>query len=150
MINKKSVEAYVRKLFAGEVLDVSIRKLGTGVQGAGFLIEVKTKADVKKFVIKGLYPEGLEHDYPADRAGVFLLDLDEFKNLPNHVEALDVLSEMEDGSIKSIGGGREYYLLMEQAEGEDYFNDLEAMAGKDALESRDINRIKSMTSYLAK
>jgi aminoglycoside phosphotransferase (APT) family kinase protein len=150
MINKKSVEAYVRNLFAGEALDVSIRKLGAGVQGAGFLIEVQTKTGVKTYVVKRLYPEGLEHDYPADRAGVFLLDLDEFKNLPNHVEALDVLSEMEDGSIKSIGGGREYYLLMEQAEGKHYFNNLAAMAGKDSLETRDINRIKSMTSYLAK
>ncbi len=150
MINKKSIEAYVRKLFEGEVIDVNISKLGEGVQGAGFLIEVKSKTEARTFVVKGLYPEGLEHDYPADRAGVFLLDLDTFKKLPDHVKALDVLSEMEDGSIKSIGGGREYYLLMEQAEGKHYFNDLAAMAGKDALESYDINRIKSMTSYLAK
>jgi aminoglycoside phosphotransferase (APT) family kinase protein len=149
MINKKSIEAYVREMFNGEATDVSIRKLGAGVQGAGFLIEVKTKTGVKAYVIKGLYPEGLEHDYPADRAGVFLLDLDEFKNLPNHVQALDVLSEMRDGSIKSIGGGKEYYLLMEQAEGKHYFNDLAAMAGKEQLTSRDIIRIKSMTSYLA-
>lgn len=150
MINKKSIERYIRDLFGKEVTDVKIRKLGAGVQGAGFLIEIKTPDETKSYVIKGLYPEGLEHDYPSDRAGVFLLDLDEFKNLPGHVRAIDVLSEMQDGSIKSIGGGREYYLLMEQAKGKHYFNDLAAMAVKDKLEDSDIRKIKALTSYLAK
>lgn len=149
MINEKSIKDYIKNLFGAEALNVTIEKLGEGVQGAGFLIEVKTKEVDKHYVIKGLFPEGLEHDYPADRAGVFLLDLDEFKNLPKHVRAVDVLSEMEDGSIKSIGGGREYYLLMERAEGKHYFNDLAAFAGKDHLDTGDIEKIKSMTSYLA-
>ena len=26
-------------------------------------------------------PEGFGHEYPSDRAGIFLLDLDEFNNL---------------------------------------------------------------------
>jgi aminoglycoside phosphotransferase (APT) family kinase protein len=150
MINEKSVKKYIKKLFAEEVIDVRIEKLGAGVQGAGFLIEVKFSEGMKHYVIKGLFPEGLEHDYPADRAGVFLLDMEEFKNLPKHVKAVDVLSEMEDGSIKSIGGGREYYLLMERAEGEHYFNDLTALASKQRLDTSDIVKIQSMTSYLAK
>jgi aminoglycoside phosphotransferase (APT) family kinase protein len=150
MINKKSVERYIKKLFGKKALDVRIRKLGSGVQGSGFLIEVKTGEGVRHYVIKGLFPEGLEHDYPADRAGVFLLDLEEFKNLPKHVEAVDVLSEMEDGSIKSIGGGKEYYLLMERAEGRHYFHDLAAFSKKERLDAADIEKIQTMTSYLAK
>ena len=150
MINEKSIKTYITHLFGKNVLQVDIKKLGTGVQGAGFLIEVKTGEDIKQYVIKGLFPEGLEHDYPADRAGVFLLDLEDFKNLPRHVKAVDVLSEMEDGSIKSIGGGREYYLLMERAEGKHYFHDLEALSKKEKIETSDIVKIQSMTSYLAK
>ncbi|MBI5664994.1 MAG: aminoglycoside phosphotransferase family protein [Nitrospirae bacterium] len=149
MLNEKSIKEYIKNLFRGEALDVSIEKLGEGVQGAGFLIEIKTKEGDKHYVIKGLFPEGLEHDYPADRAGVFLLDLEEFKTLPKHVKAIDVLSEMADGSIKSIGGGREYYLLMERAEGKHYFNDLVAFSKKDKLDAQDIEKIRSMTSYLA-
>ncbi len=124
MINKKNIERYIKGLLGSDLVGIKIKKLGEGVQGAGFLIDMKTKQGPKSYVIKGLFPEGLEHDYPSDRAGVFLLDLDEFKNLPKHVKAVDVLAEMEDGSIKSIGGGREYYLLMERAEGRHYFNDL--------------------------
>jgi aminoglycoside phosphotransferase (APT) family kinase protein len=149
MINKRNIERYIRSLFGQEAL-ISIKKLGQGVQGAGFLIDVKTRSGHRSYVIKGLFPHGLGHDYPADRAGVFLLDLDEFKNLPGHVRAIDVIAECEDGTIKSIGGGREYYLLMERAEGRDYFHDLREMKDKDALDEHDIKRIKAMTSYLAR
>ena len=150
MINKQNVEKYIRRLFGSTAGKIEISKLGEGVQGAGFLIDIETDKGSRAYVIKGLFPEGLEHDYPADRAGVFLLDLEEFKNLPDHVKAIDVLSEMEDGSIKSIGGGKEYYLLMERAEGTDYFIDLKAMAEKESLSTEDIDKIETMTSYLAK
>lgn len=150
MINKKSIEEYIKNLSGEKALRINIRKLGEGVQGAGFLVEIETEERIMSYVIKGLFPEGLEHDYPADRAGVFLLDLDEFKNLPRHVKAVDVLSEMEDGSIKSIGGGKEYYLLMERAEGRHYFHDLSELSRKERLENSDMVKIEAMTSYLAK
>ncbi len=148
MINEKALKAYLLKKFS-DVIQVDIRKLGSGVQGSGFLIEMKTPAGIKSYVAKTLLSEGLGHDYPSDRASVFLLDLDEYKNLPRHVKAVDVLSEMEDGSIKSIGGGKEYYLLMERGVGRHYFNDLSEFVHKDRLEISDIEKIKAMTSYLA-
>src|SRR3990172_3258509 len=148
MINEEALRIYLFREFR-DVLRVDIRKLGSGVQGSGFLVEVRTKEGLKTYVVKTLVPEGFGHDYPSDRASVFLLDLDEYKNLPNHVKALDVLAEMEDGSVKSIGGGREYYLLMERGEGRDYFGDLAGFSRKDSLNNSDIERIKSLTSYLA-
>jgi len=65
------------------------------------------------------------------------------------VKAVDVLAEMEDGTVKSIGGGKEYYLMMEKVEGRDYFNDLADFAGKESLEGRDIAKIRAMASYLS-
>jgi len=148
LINEEALTAYIKKEFP-EVIHVDIRKLGSGVQGAGFLIDMETKEGLKSYVVKALLPEGFGHDYPSDRAGVFLLDLDEFKNLPKHVKALNVLAELEDGSVKSIGGGREYYLLMEKADGRDYFHDLTEFTRKERLETSDIEKIKIMASYLA-
>lgn len=148
MINEGALKTYLKKKFKG-VVRIDIRKIGSGVQGAGFLAEIKTRKGLESYVIKDLLTEGFGHDYPSDRAAVFLLDLDEYKNLPKHVKAVDVLSEMEDGSIKSIGGGKEYYLLMEKGDGRDYFNDLSEFASKDRLEGSDIERIKAMASYLA-
>lgn len=115
MINEKVLKAYLKKKWRG-VTRIKIKKLGSGVHGEGFLAEMTTPAGLKSFVIKGLVPKDFGHDYPSDRAGIFLLDLDEYKNLPKHVRAVDVLAEMEDGSIRSIGGGKEYYLLMEKGE----------------------------------
>ena len=148
MINETAIKAYLLNTFR-DIIDVDIRKLGSGVQGSGFLIEMRTSAGNRSYVVKALIPEGLGHDYPSDRASVFLLDLDEYGNLPKHVKAVDVLSEMSDGSVKSVGGGREYYLLMEKAEGEHYFSDLDEFSRKDHLDEKDINKIRAMTSYLA-
>jgi hypothetical protein len=144
MINK----TYLKKEFR-ESTHIDIRKLGSGVQGSGFLIEIKTTSGMKSYVVKTLIPEGLGHDYPSDRASVFFLDLDEYKNLPGHVKAVDVLAELEDGSIKSVGGGKEYYLLMERGEGRHYFHDLSEFSTKDGLEASDKKKIKAMTKYLA-
>jgi len=148
MINEEALKTYLLEEFRG-VDEVHIRKLGSGVQGSGFLIEMKTRDGIKHYVVKALLPEHFGHDYPSDRAAVFLLDLDEYKTLPQHVKAVDVLSETEDGSIKSIGGGKEYYLLMERGTGRHYFHDLSAFSRKSVLEISDIRRIKSLTSYLA-
>ncbi|MDP2157285.1 MAG: phosphotransferase, partial [Nitrospirota bacterium] len=108
-----------------------------------------TKEGFRSYVVKSLLPEGFGHDYPSDRAAVFLQDLEEYSNLPKHVKAMDVLAEMEDGTVKSIGGAKEYYLMMEKVEGRDYFNDLVDFAGKERLEEVDIAKIRAMASYLS-
>ena len=147
MINEKAIKTYVLNRFR-DIVNVEIRKLGSGVQGSGFLVQMQTKEGFRSYVVKSLLPEGFGHDYPSDRAAVFLQDLDEYANLPNHVKATDVLAEMEDGTVKSIGGAKEYYLMMEKVEGRDYFNDLADFAGKERLEDRDIAKIRTMASYL--
>jgi aminoglycoside phosphotransferase (APT) family kinase protein len=148
MLNESAIRSYLLSHFK-DVSHVDIRKLGSGVQGSGFLIEMQTPEGMKVYVIKTLISEGLGHDYPSDRASVFLLDLDEFRNLPKHIKAIDVLSEMENGSVRSIGGGREYYLLMERAEGRDYFHDLGDFSHKDILDPLDADKIQAMADYLA-
>lgn len=148
MINEEAIKNYLIKHFS-DVVSVYIRKLGSGVQGSGFLVELKTSGGVKSYVVKSLIPDGFGHDYPSDRASVFLLDLDEFNKLPKHVRAVDVLAEMEDGSVKSIGGGKEYYLLMERGEGRDYFRDLEEFSLWNELDDPGIRKIEAIASYLA-
>ncbi len=148
MINEEAIKSYLLKKF-DDIVSIDISKLGSGVQGSGFHVEMKTAGGVRSYVVKGLLSEGLGHDYPSDRAAVFLLDLDEYKNLPQHVNAVDVLAEMRDGTVKSIGGAREYYLLMEKASGDDYFRDLRAFVKKKHLDGGDKRKIRAMASYLA-
>jgi len=148
MINEDAIRTYLFQRFS-DIIRVDIKKLGSGVQGSGFLIEMQTPEGEKSYVVKTLLAEGFGHDYPSDRAAVFLLDFDEYRNLPRHVKAVDVLAEMEDGSVKAVGGGVEYYLLMEKVEGRDYFYDLNSFASQERLGNQDVEKIQAMASYLA-
>ncbi|MBF0319398.1 MAG: phosphotransferase [Nitrospirae bacterium] len=149
MIEDVHFENYLIGKF-GDVKLIELKRLGEGVHGTGFSAVIKSPKGAITCVIKELGHEGLGHINPSDRAGVFLLAFDEYGSLPNHVKAIDVLSLQGDGSIKSIAGGLEYFLLMEMATGESYFTDIEAMKTKAALDQTDIRKIKAMASYLSK
>jgi aminoglycoside phosphotransferase (APT) family kinase protein len=128
---------------------VEFERLGAGVHGTGYSLVIETSDGRKEYVLKSLSSEGLGHVYPSDRAAVFLLAYDEYGKLPKHVRALDVLSLQEDGSVRSISGGKEYFLLMERAEGTNYFHDLEEFRLKAVLDKRDRERIVLLTDYLS-
>ncbi|MDA8169307.1 MAG: hypothetical protein M0Z59_06360 [Nitrospiraceae bacterium] len=128
---------------------LEIKGLGSGVHGEGYLVRAQKDGAVREYVIKSIRREGLGHDYPSDRAAVLLLALDTYNALPGHVRAIDVLSRMPDGSLRPVGGGTEYYLLMQRALGTSYFQDLETMAEKAALGKEDRAKITMMADYLA-
>ncbi len=147
MIEIDIIKDYVRKNLQAEVLE--FRRLGSGVHGEGFLLKIEDSSGVKRYVLKDLVPHDLGHDYPSDRAGVFLLAYDSYNQLPGHIKAIDVLQLRKDRSLLSIKDGVEYFLLMEEAEGVNYFSDLEAMKGKVFLDEGDKDKIRRMAGYLA-
>jgi aminoglycoside phosphotransferase (APT) family kinase protein len=146
---RQSLEAYLKEFFGPSAKLIEFKRLGAGVHGTGFLLTIETEQGRRSYVLKDLSAEGLGHDYPSDRAAVFLLANETYGKLPRHIRAIDVLAMKEDGTMKSIGGGAEYYLLMEKAEGVNYFIDLTGFAKKDFLDERDIKKIEAMTTYLA-
>ena len=130
---------------------VRVSPLGRGSHGQGFRAAFMRGGESRRLIVKTLDGNiGLGHDYPSDRAAVFLLAMETFNRMPGHVKADDVLARGEGGRVFSIKGGREYYLVMEEAEGGNYFSDLEEMAGKGSLGPKDKARIKAMTRYLAR
>jgi len=149
MINKKEIERFFSSFLEDAVVR-DFRPLGSGAHGTGYSLQMETPQGLHDYVIKILEPANLGHDYPSDRAAVFLLALAEYGNLPNHVKAIDVIAQLDDGSLKSVGGGKEYYLLMERARGTSYFTDLESFRGRGHLLKEDAEKIEGMTSYLAK
>jgi len=147
-IRKESLEEYFTGL-GRRCRVVEMSELGRGAHGTGYLVTIDEDGSTRAFVLKKISPEGLGHEYPSDRAGMHLLALETFNGLPRHVRALDVLSLMPDGTLKAIGGGTEYFLLMERAEGKDYFHDLEAMKDKKTLDGTDRGRISLLARELA-
>lgn len=149
VVDRNSLERYFKGIFKGARL-IDVKALGRGIHGAGFLVSFDTEKGMKTCVLKGITPEGLGHDYPSDRAGMLLHAFDSYGLFPAHVKAYDVLALQADGSLKPIGGGKEYFLLMETAEGTSYFKDLDEMAGRSALSEADRRKIAVMADYLSK
>ncbi len=147
MMEYPEIEGYVRDVLGARLLE--FRRLGRGVHGEGFLLKVRDSQGIKEYVLKDLAPRDLGHDYPSDRAQVFLLAYSAYNELPRHVKALDVLQMKKDRSIVSIKDGIEYFLLMEKAEGVNYFTDLESFKDKEILDERDREKIINMVKYLA-
>jgi hypothetical protein len=146
-ISRDSLEGYFRGLFKRPRLR-GFRALGRGVHGTGFLVTLDTEEGEKTYVLKDIAPGGLGHDYPSDRAAVLLLALDTYGRLPRHVNAVEVLSLQGDGTLRAVGGGKDYFLLMEKAEGTSYFKDLGELSGKSRLEKADREKIRVMAAYL--
>ncbi|HCC68835.1 MAG TPA: aminoglycoside phosphotransferase [Nitrospiraceae bacterium] len=149
MIEKGNLEKYLKGLFGEEITLKEFSQLGEGVHGTGFSIVLDTEAGIKRLVLKDLAGEGLGHDLPSDRASVFLWAKDNYRLLPKHIKAVDVAMLTEAGAVQSIGTGKEYYLLMEEAKGINYFTDLDSMAVKDSLDESDKKKIYMMSDYLS-
>lgn len=146
-INRASLEAYFKGLFRRPRLR-EFSALGRGVHGRGFLVTLDTEEGEKTYVLKDIAPGGLGHDYPSDRAAVLLLALNTYGRLPRHVRAVEVLSLQEDGTLRAVGGGKDYFLLMQKAEGTTYFKDLEELSGKKSLDKGDREKVRVMAGYL--
>jgi hypothetical protein len=148
MIKREFLEAYLKERF-GDVKIIQFERLGAGVHGTGYSLSLETQGWIGDYVIKELSADVRGHVYPSDRAAVFLLAYDEYKRLPKHIKPVDVLSLRDNGEVKSISGGKEYYLLMEKAEGVSYFRDLEGMKEKEKLHRVDRDRLVGLVDYLS-
>lgn len=144
MIPKEKIERYMEKTHNVKVK--SIEELGKGVHGAGYVIKYEDKGKEKRLILKGLEPRNFGHDHFSDRAQVLLLANYAYNKLPNHVKSVDVLSEGKE--LVSLKDASEFYILMEECEGETYFNDLERIF-KDGLKKEDEVKAANLAEYLS-
>jgi len=150
MMTKEKIHGYLTDKFkSADVLE--IKELGSGVHGTGYLIKFIADENgrkvEKRIVMKGLEGLNFGHDYPSDRAQVLLLANSTYNKLQNHVKATDVVGESKDGLI-SIGNAYEFYLLMEEAKGESYFDDLNKIFEK-GIDDKDKEKAKFLAKFLA-
>jgi aminoglycoside phosphotransferase (APT) family kinase protein len=149
-LKRNALESYLTTLLGKEVRIERIESLGKGSHGQGFRVDLITGKTTKRLILKALRGDiGLGHDYPSDRAAVLLLAKKSYNALPHHVKAIDVATIKRDDSIRTVEEGRDFFLVMEEAIGENYFRDMERMRGKVELDSHDRMRIKTMVKYLS-
>ena len=142
---------YLQSAFDAKPGSVRLFALGRGSHGRGYRAVFAKGGVRREVIIKAIDKNiGLGHDYPSDRAGVFLLASETYGKFPSHVKALDVLSLQPNGSAKSISGGIEYYLVMEEGKGVSYFEDLREMRGLNDLRRQDRERVSALARFMAR
>jgi hypothetical protein len=118
--------------------------------GVPYLIEFIVKGETRRVVLESLQPEGLGHDYFADRAAVLLLQHSTFNTLPRHVRSVDVGSFTGDGeTLKSLGDCCEFFIVTEFVDGVLYHSDLDRINETCELSGLDEERCVALSDYLA-
>jgi len=106
--------------------------------------------EVKQLVFHTASANEFGHDRRSDRALQQVLAYDTFPLVPQHVAALDLGAVHADGSLSSLAGTGEFFLLTEWADGAPYAQDLRALAGGAPLAEADLARARALAGYLAR
>jgi len=149
-IDKETLRDYLSRIFGSDITVMDIEKLGEGFHAEGFLVKAKDKeGQEKRYVLKTLREQGFGHDYPSDRANVVIRSLLDYNLLPRHIKAMDVGSIQDNGSLVSVGKPKDFFIIMEEAKGIEYWKDLDEIRNRGSLLENDEKRIKFLANYLA-
>ncbi|MFQ5552383.1 MAG: phosphotransferase [Thermoplasmata archaeon] len=148
-IDENLLLEHLKSLYGKQVRISGLSEMGTGTHGTAHRVDAHVKGRKTSMVLKRLHGNGLGHDYPADRAQVFMLSMDTFNRFPRHVNAIDVIGIEDDGGWVSLGRTRDFLFLMEAAMGTPYFDDLETMRRGEGLSGKDEWRVERLASFLA-
>jgi len=147
-ISKPSLEKFLSEREGAPVKVLRLSRLGSGWHGTGYRISYVVRGKSKEAVLRMINPLGFSHDYPSDRASVFLLQNSLFNSIPKHVKSIDVGGCAADGSIVSLGDSQEFFQIVEVADGIPYAEDLERILRVRALKKGDIDKAISLSDHL--
>jgi aminoglycoside phosphotransferase (APT) family kinase protein len=142
-----SIRKYLSEKLNGKVTHVRIEKLGSGVVGTGYSVSFKLNGKPQKKILKTLFTENLGLDHYSDRARSLILANENYNTMDKHVKSIDVIGISKKEFI-SIGDAEEFFILMEEAKGEDFFKDLENL--KEELNGETKDKIVKLAEFLVK
>lgn len=144
----EKVQEYLRRSYGIDTKLLGIEALGEGVHGVAYLVKFSTPHEEHRLIMKALFPSRFGHDHYSDRAQVLLLANANYNDMPKHIKAVDVVGESPDRLI-SVKDTKEFYIFMEEAKGEAYFKDLNAILKRGYLDELDKKRAKMLAHFLA-
>lgn len=158
-LKKQALAEYFSSLFGGDVEILFVSELGKEREepqelkaygyGIPILVEFRVGGQERKVVLETIRPGGFGHDYMSDRAATLLWEHSTFNRLPQHVRAIDVGAFTDEDLPQSVGGAKEFFLLVEYATGREYRHDLEELSKGRELNSLDEERCRALARYLA-
>jgi hypothetical protein len=142
------VEGYLKDRFGSGTRLLAMDRLGEGVHGTAYRVRFQTGEAENRLIMKTLFHSRFGHDHYSDRAQVLLLAQANYNEMPKHVRATDVVGEAPDRLI-SMKDAKEFYIFMDEVEGEDYFHDLEAILERGRLMELDRERARMLAHFIA-
>jgi Ser/Thr protein kinase RdoA (MazF antagonist) len=158
-VNMAAMAAYLGATLGTTVEIVAFRRLGEADTasdpkhfGYGVPFEVECRVDgvTRQFVVSRTRPaQGFGHDYPADRAWQALYGHAAYNSFPRHVRSLDVGFIRASGELVSAADARDFFQLVEKADGTLYWHDLDHLLHGAPLAARDEARTEALARFLA-
>ncbi len=145
---EEKVDLYLKEFFGPDAALTDIKKRGEGTHGTGYLLTFTLLEEERRVIMKSLSPSGFGHDHYSDRAQVLLLAHSNYNEMDRHIKALDVVGDAPDRLI-SLKGADEFYILMERAEGTEYFKDLDTILEQGRLHRKDREKARMLARFLA-
>jgi aminoglycoside phosphotransferase (APT) family kinase protein len=159
-ISRDELGGYLRAVLGKPVDILGLRALGGDGNGAdpkalgyGAPFEIDCVVDDvrRSYVLSRTRPaRGYGHDYPADRAWQALYGHTAYNTFPRHVRSVDVGFARASGELVSAGDATQFFQLVEKAEGDLYWLDLERLRCAGAqLTELDVLRAETLARFLA-
>ncbi|MBW2984175.1 hypothetical protein KY361_03615 [Candidatus Woesearchaeota archaeon] len=146
-IPERVIKKYLEKKEKKPVRILVYEKLGSGWHGVGYKIIYMVDRALKTVILRVERPVGFSHDYPSDRAKVFILQHALSGLIPNHIRSIDVVG-LSKNKIVSIGGCKDFYQFVEEAQGTYYKEDLDKLLKKGHLGTIDRKKALFLSNYL--
>ncbi|MDA3835995.1 MAG: hypothetical protein PF542_00065 [Nanoarchaeota archaeon] len=148
VVSKDKLKIYLEEKFGAGVKNLKVSSLGKGMMGEGSLVEFDLKDKKHRYVLKSIFANNLGMDHFSDRAQSFLLAHDSYNSMKNHVRSKDVLARNNEGSLKSVGDSKEFYILMDEAKGEDFFMEMDRVKILKTLDLSARKKILTVSDFL--
>jgi len=143
------VRQHLETVYGSSVSNLTMKRLGKGVHGTAFKLAFETDGKQRDLILKTLFPAEFGHDHFSDRARVLLLAYADYNDMPQHVEAIDVVGDAPDRLI-SLKDAQEFFIFMKTAPGTPYVEDLDAILQRHALTEQDRERTRALARFLAR
>lgn len=150
-ITKTQIKQFLEKNYGQKVQVIKITKLGTGFMAAGYRVDFKIKDGPKKVVIRIISPIDFSNDYAADRMASFWIQHHSAKLLSSHVKSLGILGiNKKSKEVGRVDHYDEFIQVLDWAEGEEYFADLERILKDNKANDADFKKVALLSDYLVK
>ena len=118
--------------------------------GENLLVKYSLDGATKSLILTTMEKNRFGHDFFYDRAKDLLFAHSSYNSLPRHTNSIDIGVYTQSGEMESINNPKEFFQIVEWAEGNPYYLDLEKLANKKEPDVIDIERTKALSDYLVK